>query len=207
MHASTKEGEQTPIHFAAKYNTDDVISVLIELGAGIGDRDYKDRTPLHIAAETGREEAARTLLELGASAGVFADTVTSYLTHMISNMPDLAATALEQFHRVDKASKTKYYYLSYLETYRWRKAKSKSGGGQRMLTRREPLEAIFRSSETRLIMHPVIERLIIKKRQLYSSQYFLTNLLLINFIFTFIWTVVTYTLPNINICDEHKTKK
>lgn len=50
-------------------------------------------------------------------------------------------------------------------------------------------------------MHPVVQRLIIKKRQLYGSRYFLTNLL-INFIFTFTWTVLTYMLPKISVKDQ-----
>ena len=92
---------------------------------------------------TGREEAVRTFLEFGASAGVYDDTGTSCLTHMISNMPDVASSALEQFHRVDKASKTVYYYLSYMETYKWEEMRMKSERGSRMLTRREPLEVCF----------------------------------------------------------------
>ena len=83
----------------------------------------------------GREEAVRTLLEFGASAGVYDDTGTSCLTHLITNMPDVAAAALEQFHRVDKASKTVFYYLSYLETFKWEESRSKSSTGARLLTR------------------------------------------------------------------------
>ena len=51
--ARTKGEQQTPLHFASKYNAEDVISVLMELGAGLADRDYKERTPMQLAAETG----------------------------------------------------------------------------------------------------------------------------------------------------------
>ena len=52
--------------------------------------------------------------------------------------------------------------------------------------------------DARLIMHPVIQRLIIKKIQLFGTRYFYTNLL-INFVFTAVWTVLTFALPKINI--------
>ena len=53
IHAKTKGELQSPIHYAAKYNAEDVIPVLMELGAALGDRDYKERTPMQLAAETG----------------------------------------------------------------------------------------------------------------------------------------------------------
>jgi len=43
-------------------------------------------------------------------------------------------------------------------------------------------------------MHPVIQRLLAKKSELYGRRYFLSNLL-INFVFTLIWTILTIGLP------------
>ena len=54
-------------------------------------------------------------------------------------------------------------------------------------------------------MHPVIQRLLAKKTALYGRRHFLTNLL-INFIFTAIWTTLTVTLPG-PAEKEDKTKR
>ena len=55
---------------------------------------------------TGREDSARALLERGSAAGVYDDTGCPCLTYMVETMPDVAATALEQFYHIDNASKT-----------------------------------------------------------------------------------------------------
>lgn len=79
-------------------------------------------------------------MDYGAPAGVYDDTGTTCLTHMIEKMPDVAAEALGQFQKIDKASRTVYYYLSYLETHKWNLLRKQRKGGSRMLSRREPLE-------------------------------------------------------------------
>lgn len=43
-------------------------------------------------------------------------------------------------------------------------------------------------------MHPVIQRLLAKKTELYGRRHFVTSLL-VNFIFTAIWTALTISLP------------
>ena len=53
IHRKTKGENQTPIHYAAKNNAVEAINVLIELGANICDRDYKDQMPLFVAADAG----------------------------------------------------------------------------------------------------------------------------------------------------------
>ena len=88
----------------------------------------------------GREEACRVLMANGAPAGVYDDTGTTCLTHMIEKMPDVAAEALRQFQRIDKASRTAYYYLSYLESYKWKLLRRNNKAGVRVIIRREPLE-------------------------------------------------------------------
>lgn len=54
-------------------------------------------------------------------------------------------------------------------------------------------------------MHPVIQRLLEKKSELYGRRHFLSNLL-INFIFTAIWTALTVTLPGPEQLED-ETKK
>ena len=80
------------------------------------------------------------MLDLGAPVGVYDDTGTSCLTHMIEKMPDVASSALDQFRKVDKASRTIYYYLSYLETYKWKMLRMNSSKGSRLVANMEPLE-------------------------------------------------------------------
>ena len=53
IQSKTNNENQTPIHYAAKYNAVDAINALMEFGARLDDRDHKDRTPLQLAAETG----------------------------------------------------------------------------------------------------------------------------------------------------------
>ena len=53
IHARTVQENQTPIHYAAKYNAVDSIVTLVNLDARLDDRDHKERTPLQIAAESG----------------------------------------------------------------------------------------------------------------------------------------------------------
>lgn len=88
-------------------------------------------------------------MECGAPAGVYDDTGTTCLTHMIEKMPDVAAEALDQFQIVDKASRTVRYYLSYLETQKWNMLRDRNqknnDSGWRELTMREPLEVRIKS--------------------------------------------------------------
>ena len=51
--AATLTEDQTPIHYAAKYNAVDSLILLMNLGARLDDRDHKERTPLQLAAEYG----------------------------------------------------------------------------------------------------------------------------------------------------------
>lgn len=53
VNARTLKENQTPIHYAAKYNATDSLMVLIEFDARLDDRDHKERTPLQLGAETG----------------------------------------------------------------------------------------------------------------------------------------------------------
>ena len=64
------------------------------------------------------------------------------------------------------------------------------------------LQAIVRNEDTQLIMHPVIQRLLSKKRTQFGLKAFLIELLL-NIVFTCIWTALTVTLP---IPLQYKTR-
>jgi ankyrin repeat protein len=51
--ARTYGENQTPVHYAAKNDADNALQELINIGADVNCRDYKQRTPLHVAAELG----------------------------------------------------------------------------------------------------------------------------------------------------------
>ena len=52
--AKTNGEEQTPLHYAARYDSVEAMKVLIQAGAMIDGVDFLNRTPLHVAAETGK---------------------------------------------------------------------------------------------------------------------------------------------------------
>ncbi|XP_065663244.1 uncharacterized protein LOC100201352 isoform X4 [Hydra vulgaris] len=195
IHATTFNENQTPLHFASKYNSVNSIVRLLELGAKVDAQDYKERTPLYLAAETCCEEASRILLEHGAPAGVYDDSGMSCLSHLVAKMPNVAVEALDQFQHVDKANRTTKYYLSYLETKKWKNSRKLLKKSVRVVLIREPLEDIVKNQDSSLIMHPVIQRLVKKKTLLYGQHSFIF-VLLINLLFTTIWTALTFTLPH-----------
>ena len=200
IHGRTKGEEQSPIHYAARNNAEDAISVLLDLGAKMSDRDFKERTPLIVAAEGGCEDAARVLLERGAPAGVFNDTGSSCLAYMIETMPDVAAIALEQFYYVDNASRTASYHLAYMENQIWENVRKDAVQMRMSPDVIEPLEQIVCCNAERLIMHPVVQRLINKKRELYGNRHFYAQLF-VNFIFTMIWTILCASFPHSSHAD------
>lgn len=53
LDACTFEENQTPIHYAAKNDAAAALKILINIGADVNCRDYKQRTPLYVAAELG----------------------------------------------------------------------------------------------------------------------------------------------------------
>ncbi|MHA7877967.1 MAG: ankyrin repeat domain-containing protein, partial [Bacteroidota bacterium] len=56
----------TPLCLAAMYGQDNVIGLLLDLGADIEARSLRNRTPLHIAARRGQNGAVGLLLDRGA---------------------------------------------------------------------------------------------------------------------------------------------
>eukprot|EP00794_Sanderia_malayensis_P014412 gene14412-15918_t len=180
---------QTPIHYAAKNNSVSSLRNLLKYGASINDRDYKSRTPLFVAAESGRTEAARFLLEAGAPAAIYDDMGNSCLSLMVEKMPGIAIEALEQFHSTDRALRKKYYYLNYLE-----KMSATDDGENSEGSAKTALQVCVQYAELELIMHPAIRRLLDVKWDLFgkwSSIWFV----LVNMIYTIIWTVLGLLLP------------
>lgn len=46
---------QTPLHFAAKNDATEAVRILLQKGADIAARDYKQRTPLQLAVNLGKD--------------------------------------------------------------------------------------------------------------------------------------------------------
>jgi hypothetical protein len=60
------ENEMTPMHAAASAGQADILSLLIQYGAGVNDRDRTGRIPLFLSLWSGRLEAGQFLLNHGA---------------------------------------------------------------------------------------------------------------------------------------------
>ncbi|MBN1827534.1 MAG: ankyrin repeat domain-containing protein, partial [Deltaproteobacteria bacterium] len=60
------EAGRTPLHWAAEQNNVESVSLLIDKGADVNDKDSNFTTPLHIASSNGYYEIARLLVENGA---------------------------------------------------------------------------------------------------------------------------------------------
>ena len=66
-HVNARGGsKETPIHVAAFAGHTNILSLLLEHGVDVDDRDTRDRTPLHLASMKGRVEAGQCLLDRGA---------------------------------------------------------------------------------------------------------------------------------------------
>jgi len=67
VNAVTSAEEETPLHFALKYDNEKLVELLLEKGANISSVDMRGQTPLHIAVHYGREELVKLLLKKGAN--------------------------------------------------------------------------------------------------------------------------------------------
>ncbi|XP_065055381.1 transient receptor potential cation channel subfamily A member 1-like isoform X4 [Rhopilema esculentum] len=220
MNAITKGENQTPMHYAAKNNATSTLKTLLNLGAFINARDYKMRTPLFVAAESARSEAARFLIEHGAPVGVYDDSGTPCLSLMIEKMPHIAIEAVEQFHNIDRAFRKHFFYLNYLEKdYKYlddpepktnrekREKKEKEKEEKRIMKEKGmkkpkkektfakvPIEVILQYNQLDLIMHPVFQKLLDVKWNLFG-KWGTFGLVAINLFYTLIWTVLGIFLP------------
>lgn len=64
--ATTRLGEHTPLHIAAKAGAAEVVSLLVDAGSDVNVKTTTGATPLHFAAASGSAEAVIALLEHGA---------------------------------------------------------------------------------------------------------------------------------------------
>ncbi|XP_063682089.1 transient receptor potential cation channel subfamily V member 5-like [Bolinopsis microptera] len=106
---------QTPLHYAARYDSPNSVKTLVKMGAKIEARDYRGRTPLLLAAELGRVQAGAMLLECGAKVYAIDFTGMYGISAMVDKCPPLAIKALETCVERDLRSRKEYYSLQFLE--------------------------------------------------------------------------------------------
>ncbi|XP_028408521.1 uncharacterized protein LOC114531074 [Dendronephthya gigantea] len=178
---------QTPIHFAAKNDAINSLQMLLGYGADIDGRDSKNRTPLQVSAEMNRSKAAKLLVAEGAPAGVYDNLGNSALSLLIEKIPEVALDAMDQFHSVDTINRKEFYFLNYLESTKLKEEKTPA---------RTPLEIAVQNERFDIIMHPVMQRLIGLKWQMYGKWGAILDLV-INLVYAILWTVLAVTLPRI----------
>ena len=132
-----------------------------------------------------RSKAAKRLIAEGAPAGVYDDLGNSALSLLIEKIPEVALSALDQFHSVDTINRKEFYFLNYLEGTKLKEQKTPA---------RTPLEIAVQNERFDIIMHPVMQRLIGAKWQHYGKRGAVYDIVL-NLIYTILWTVLAVTLP------------
>jgi len=133
-----------------------------------------------------RSKAAKLLICEGAPAGVYDNMGNSALCLLIEKIPEVALKAMDQFHSVDIINRKEFYFLNYLEGTKLTEKKTPA---------RTPLEIAVQNERYDIIMHPVMQRLIGVKWQMYGKWGAILDLI-INLVYTVLWTVLAVTLPN-----------
>ncbi|XP_065646912.1 transient receptor potential cation channel subfamily A member 1 [Hydra vulgaris] len=183
--SKTHGDEQKPIHFAAKNDAVDSLNVLLNFGAKIEDRDYKQRTALQLAAELDRSFAAKYLIENGADASVKDSSNMAAMVLLIKKMPNNALLALDQFHSIDRKSRTEHFNLNCLtlpinETSCFAKS---------------PLEITVEMKQYEILLHPAMNELI-KVKWAKFGKFSALKSIASNFALVILWTILMCTMPH-----------
>ena len=131
-----------------------------------------------------RSKAAKLLIAEGAPAGVYDNLGNSALSLLIEKIPEVALNAMDQFHSVDMINRKEFYFLNYLEGTKLKEEKTPA---------RTPLEIAVQNERFDIIMHPVMQRLIAMKWQIYGKWGAVLDLV-VNLVYTILWTVFAVTL-------------
>lgn len=182
----------TPVHIAARCNSMDAMRALMHYGGCITKRDKKGRTPSIIASMEGSDEVVHFLLDVEASFGVYDKDGNSALNYLIEKLPRLSFKALGQF-LVFKNSKECHLYLGQLEADFENMVDGV--GCKRERRTKTPLELITVDNDTSLIMHPVIQKSIEIKWNMFGRKDSLIKLF-ITFVYVACWLVLAYTFPD-----------
>ena len=132
-----------------------------------------------------RAKVAKLLITEGAPACVYDNLGNSALSLLIEKIPEVALEAMDQFHSVDTINRKEFYFLNYLEGTKLKEQKTPA---------RTPLEIAVQNERFDIIMHPVMQRLIGVKWNMYGKWGAILDLV-INLLYTILWTVLGVTLP------------
>ena len=132
-----------------------------------------------------RSKAAKLLINEGAPAGVHDNLGNSALALLIEKIPEVALEAMDQFHSTDTINRKEFYFLNYLEGTKLKDQKTPA---------RTPLEIAVQNERFDIILHPVMQRLIGVKWQMYGKWGAVQDLVL-NLVYTILWTAIGVTLP------------
>lgn len=180
----TYDDYHTPLHYAAKYNALEALKVLIMYGGCVTSRDYKGRTVCHVGADACSRETTQFLLDIQISYGVFDNEGNSALTSMVEQMPRIAYHALNEYVTSEAYNQCEMY-LSYLESDT---NEVQPSDGHLAIS---PLEAITTHDDMDLIMHPVVQRAIEMKWNLFGRKDTLWKLF-ITMVYLICWLVLAY---------------
>ena len=127
------------------------------------------------------------LVSLEVSAGVLDEHGISALSLMVSKMPPVAKSALDQFHSMDRANRKQYYYLNHLEPEE-----------NEHILARTPLEEAVYYKQMDLIMHPVFKRLIQVKWEYFAMRGSIFQVF-VQLLFCMLWTTLGVSLPRTSL--------
>jgi hypothetical protein len=191
---------QTPLHYAAKYNSLETLKLLIKFKGSITKEDSNGRCALFLAAEKGSAEVAQYLLDIGAPSGIIDNEGNAGLACLIEKIPSTAFYALQQFLTYN----TLTHCEMYLSTLEANKARTKYHN-----IVKTPLEVITTYEDMDLILHPVIQQCIKIKWKLFGKVDTIRKLIL-TIIYSICWIVLGYTFSDSAeryYIDENKTWK
>ena len=190
-------------------------SALSALSLFLHMRNEMGRTPLHAAARMDRDQITKGLIALGCNPADRDRFGMSALQMMVENIPSMAMTALDQYAKIDRASRRKMFYLSELENtdveyiFDWecrglgdgppgvhvvRNIQPVSPRDYAMPLPRTMLQEIVDHKRRVLTTHPVIEQLVEMKWEVFAKKYHYFNMGLYA-IFLMLWTVSAYLSP------------
>ena len=173
--------KQTPVHYAAKYNSVEALKVLIKFKGDINKLDEMKRTPLFVAAEYGSAQAVQYLMDIGAPVSVTNCFGISAMSFIAEKMPVVAYNALSQFLQVDTTKNEKKWFIYNLENYENRGS----------MLEKSVIELIAIYDQFELASHPVVQKAIEVKWLLYGKKHTCTRLVM-TLLHLILWLVLAY---------------
>ncbi|XP_064625559.1 uncharacterized protein LOC135486578 isoform X2 [Lineus longissimus] len=181
--ARTNEELQTPAHYAAKYDSYDVMKTLIKAECEYKEvADYKGRTPLQLAAENGVSHMVSLMLELNAPVNVHDDQGQLAIVLIMKNTRSLARDAMDQFIKRDSIRRQQTVNVNYMVPKPIEKTENPSFA-------QSPLEVITTNMFYDLVTHDIIKAIISIKWKHFGKCGAVGNLIL-HLLFIVVWTVL-----------------